>query len=270
MTMDEFEQFMTPNNHIRAIFDFEIPTLTKEKFKNIRDSIGNSSDLKRLTLEGGSKHDYRTPFINAFGYVEDGLAASYYHYSNVKALEDKAILFALDMPERKLPYGGVVWLNNYRKLSFEYIAFAFAIRRTMEYLTGSIGYFFKVRCSRFRKLGKAIENGNPKDIANKIKYKHEAYMTDLSDIISIGSGSDPRSIFAHLRTADANMTFTFTEKGGIQISIPKKPLEIASLNEIETKTNSGIVESELISPILKDQIARVEQMIFDLYFVLGF
>jgi hypothetical protein len=76
------------------------------------------------------------------------LAAAYYHYGNVSALEQKAIEEAFHTaPPVPGRYGGTYGFGASEKFSFEYIAFTFALRRTMDYLAVSV-----VVCRIFCKL----------------------------------------------------------------------------------------------------------------------
>jgi hypothetical protein len=210
------------SNGIREVAGFDLPTSTKEKFKNLAISMHESRSqhiLKRLTIEGGSRHDWLNSFLNGRTYVEEGLAASYYHLNNVEIFEQKVVSLALkELPNIQTPHGFLVKVNRANKLNFEYQAFVFALRRTMEYLAVSVAAFFKRNTHSIRDLSDSIRMAEPCDISDKISTKLETLLSGLSDILSGTDGWSLRDKIAHLKTANAWLEIRYTPDGKNKIN----------------------------------------------------
>jgi hypothetical protein len=109
-------------NAIKEVAGFSMPTLTEEKFWKLAISMHTSRGLpilKRLTIEGGSRRDWLTLFLNGRDYVWQGLAASYYHLDNINSIEQKVVSMALEeLPNIQTPQGFLITVNRYTKLNF--------------------------------------------------------------------------------------------------------------------------------------------------------
>ncbi len=73
--------------------------------------------------------------------------------------------------------------GNTRRMNFEYQAFVFALRRTLEYFAVSVGAFFKHDVHRIRKLVYTISGAEPRDISERVSLVLEESLRKLSDIL---------------------------------------------------------------------------------------
>jgi hypothetical protein len=92
-----------------------------------------------------------------------------------------------------------------RPLSFEYAAFTFAVRRTLDYLAVSVGSYFKSESYSIRKLADAIEGQLPATARKKVQRR-------LRSRVLISLIGDPstnrrsvRDELAHYRAIDSGV-----------------------------------------------------------------
>jgi hypothetical protein len=261
---------------IREVAGFDMPINTKEKFRSLEISMHTSRSLpilKRLTPEGGSRRDWLTPFLNSREYVKEGMAASYYHYNNFMILEQKIISLGLEkLPNIQTPNGFHTGVHMSNKLDFEYQAFVFALRRTMEYLAISAAAFFKRESHSIRNLQTSIRAAEPKDINDRINAKLDKHLNKLSDILSGADDWSIRDKIAHLKTVNAWMSINYTPDGTyvVEFSIHDIGMDSRPKFELAKKLGDKKLGLNSISPILNNQITRVEDLIFDVYHEMGF
>jgi len=264
---------------LEEIAGFEFPTSTKQKFLAFHASIIATPRLPiltRLTTEGGSRRDWLTPFINAvLGHVQEGLAASYYHFANVESIERKMLSSALTrLPNIQQTEGTTIAGGNTRKLNFEYQAFVFALRRTMEYLAVSVGAFFKCEVHRIRKLAESIATAEPQDLRDRVRARLEESLQSLLDILHTDNKKrSVRDQLAHWEAVDAGVFHITWRSEGILVAIAGGGENLRPWNSevgVELKRQKeGKITIMALTPILRDQITRVENLIFDVYSEMG-
>lgn len=258
---------------------FELPESTKKKFLSIHSSITATpqlATLSRLTVEGGSRKDWLKRFTSAvLDDVQEGLAASYYHLANIEHIEQEVISAALStLAHLEQKIGTTLGGGNTRKLNFEYQAFAFSIRRTMEYLAASVNAFFKRDGNRIRNLVASIEGAEPVELSEKVRIKTGKLIQGLQDLLPSGDDLSVRDQLAHWKTVPAghlNVTWTPTDilvgfaGGGQNIH----PWGSETGLELKYEEMGGIGFMHL-TPVLQNQIMRVDDLIFSLYSEMGF
>ena len=126
---------------LQHLAGFELPPDSRRRFLALHASLTAMPRpplLARLTIEGGSRKDWLTPLTEAvLGHVQEGLAAYHYHLSNIELIEHEITALAQrSLAELQIPTPSAIGGGNTRRLNFEYQAFVFAARRTMEYLAG--------------------------------------------------------------------------------------------------------------------------------------
>jgi len=85
--------------------------------------------------------------------VQEGLYASLYHLIRTESIENAGLAIAeRHAPSLGMPPSSGAGGGNSRALNCEYQAFAFAIRRTLEYLAVATAAFFKTECHSIRRL----------------------------------------------------------------------------------------------------------------------
>lgn len=86
-------------------------------------------------------------------------------------------------------------------LSFEYQAFLFATRRTLEYLAVCVAGFFRRDCHRIKRLDTAIADAEPAALRDKATVRVQLSLSGLG--LSTGEYRDTRDRLAHWESVDA-------------------------------------------------------------------
>jgi len=233
--------------------------------------------LAHLTIEGGSRRDWFKIFKESvLSNTIDGFGASYYHFTNIEFIEKEFFsLVVKELPNLQIPPWSTIGGGNTRRINYEYQALAFSLRRTMEYFAIGIGAFFKCDVTRIRKLSNAIENAEPKDLRKQVQKRLEESFLRIEDLLPPRDGKEksvrdrlahwnsvPAGHFNVSRGQDEYMIGLF---GGGENLSSRVTLPIITL---EGKDNTVFKVSKL-SPVLFNQILRVETMIFNIYADLG-
>lgn len=264
-------------SEIEAICGFKIPTECSVDFKKLHSNITQDplpTDLKRLTIDGGSRRDWLTPFIETIlNDVQEGLTACHYHLANIRDMEERLILISMNMvPDLGIKNSAIAG-GNTRKLNFEYQAFAFAIRRTLEYFASSVASFFKSECNRIRKLSHSIAGQEPTGTNGKTVELINIHIEKLSDILPKKNiGTSVRDLLAHWKAIAAGV-FNISERnneitisfvgGGEKIKVIEFTKE-ESINYKEIK-KKDITASLTLTPSLENQIQKIETFIKAVY-----
>jgi hypothetical protein len=264
---------------MERIAGFELPATAKNKFLAFHTAVTRTPRLPvlvRLTIEGGSRRDWLQPFINAgLGHVQEGLAASYYHVANVDSIEREIInLASVTLGELKIPRYSGVGGGNTRRLDFEYQAFVFALRRSMEYFAVSVGTFFKRPVHRIRALANSLEQAEPLELSQRVQTRLNESLQSLSDLLPPADNERAvRDQLAHWKAVAAGVfnisagpdgTFIGIAGGGENI----QPWDSGIRLELR-RQKEGSIEFTRLAPVLQDQVSRVESMIFGIYDELG-
>lgn len=264
---------------LEEVAGFELPPSTKNRFLALHSLITATPvlpDLTRLTVSAGSRRDWLTIFTAAtLGHVQEGLAASYYHLANVEGIEGEMISRALtklrniQLPRPFLAAGG-----NTRRLNFEYQAFAFALRRTMEYFAVSVGSFFKCDVHRIRRLAASITGAEPKKISDRVRARLEKSLGNLEDVLPPSNKKlSVRDQLAHQRAVSAGEFNIRGRPDGVLIGIAGggenlRPWDLGTAAELR-RHQEGSVAFMTLTPILLDQIKRLESLVFEVYSAMG-
>lgn len=264
---------------LRNIAGFELPPATKKRFLDLHAAITATPRpriLARLTVEGGSRRDWLTPFTEAvLGYVQEGLAASYYHLGNVELIErEMASLSLRALPHIQLPQRSAIAGGNTRKVDFEYQAFVFAVRRTMEYLAVSVGAFFKCEAHRIRALTASIATGKPEEIRERVCHRIDQCLENLADVLPPDDRErSVRDQLAHWKAVSAGVFNVTHGPEGILIGIAgggeNLRLWDSEVGAKLTRQEEKGVAIMTLTPTLRGQILRLEDMIFGVYSDIG-
>jgi len=259
---------------IENVSGFNTPKRCTIDFKRLHEKIIADplpETLKHLIKKSDKGRDWLTIFRSAIlGNVQEGLTASYYHLLNIESIENEMIAIASkEIQNIDLKNGGISG-GNTSKLNYEYQAFVFALRRTLEYLASSISSFFKCEGNRIRHVEKMIKGREPKEINEKISKIVSKAIVQLADILpSNDDGLSVRDTLAHWKAVDAGI-FNISEHddeiiitlvgGGEKLEM-KKPIENVN-NSSSQKKCYAIIS---LTPIIENQISRVENLIRDIY-----
>ena len=247
---------------ILAVTRFDLPQNIKTIFQILESGTRWDTPLPeviRLTQRGGARIEWRerlhTAIVND---VQEGLAACYYHLSNIEAIECRIMGLRIDRPPISFTVDG----GNTRQLTFEYQAFVFSLRRTMEYLAVSIGAFFKRDAHSIRTIASIIRDSEPTEIRNSLVVTLDSRLKDLGDVLPPNKGNK-RSVRDRLAHWDA------VSAGRIQVIVVQGKPHISFSGGGEELSRGKLFEDVRISPGLRNQVKRVESLIFDVYVDMG-
>lgn len=258
------------HDQVRQIAGFDLPSATQSKFLMLHKSLTaepSAALLKRLTSEAKhSKRDRLASFKNmVLGHVREGLTASYYHLANIENMERRL----LGLLETQVPYvqaGSAVSFGGANRLDYEYQAFAFSLRRVMEYFATSVGGFFLQDVHRIRNLPKILDGAKPDDLAREVKRQIQESLALLSDVLPPDkTQKSVRDMLAHYGTVSAGaLQVTRRTDGEVRSGV------FHGGDKIRPKWEQGEPCAQtVLSERLSGQIGRVEAMIFSIYQIMG-
>jgi len=195
------QELMRAQNQITG---FRAPEYLEKKFREIREDLFIVFD----PFVGDGYHDNELGrFLELINAIENGLYASLYHLQSVEqmemAIKDIAIAIFREIPvpdNRTGSIGG----GDTRQLDYEYQAFHFALRRTLEYLAQLVAYTFGIKIGSFRELAKKVQNRDPTKLSLRVVDCHKVIMQDCTDLIGPRSNGRQtiRDQIAHYDSVD--------------------------------------------------------------------
>jgi hypothetical protein len=261
---------------VQELVGFDLPPRTQEKFAALGSFLVERPlppQLARLTPEGGSNRDWFTRVQNtAVHDVQEGLSASYYHRENIETLEhgiiDRCAGGLSDLPAPPQP---ITTALRARKLNFEYQAFRFALRRTLDYLAVAVAAFFKAEPRSINNLAKALRGADDRARADRVLARVESARDSLAAVLE---KPNVRDRIAHWEAVDAGVVNILRDSNlGTLISIAGggeeiTPFVFSTDAEFEShgKTVIGFIR---LTPLLSEQLVLTEALVFDTYRDLG-
>jgi hypothetical protein len=203
---------------------------------------------------------WRQRLANATGHVQEGLIAAYYHADVVRTLEERILKAAEHHRADLVRYPGSTMGLRSRPLAYEYQAFLFAERRTLDYLAVAAAAFFRgAECHSIKDLRKAIAGKEPIEIGNRLGQRLEAELTRFS--LSGNGYRSPRDRLAHWEAVDAGVFNFIAHPDGLLIRFvgAERPLDLDADQDVIV----GVAAE------LHGAAERIEQLIFDVYRDLG-
>jgi hypothetical protein len=161
---------------IERSFGYKLPPPREERMHTASSAAAHlerSGGIARPTWSEERWRRWRGEFCDALMHVRHGLNAAHYHHGRLALIESELIsiirqnteVFTHKMPEG---FGQMTTGLSCQPLSFEYQAFLFAERRTLEYLAVAVAKFFVCECHRIRRLDKAIRGAEPQDRGDRV------------------------------------------------------------------------------------------------------
>lgn len=265
---------------MEAIAGFDLPRDTLERFRELHAAVTRDprpGQLQRLSREGGSRIDWFARFISStLGSVQEGIAASHYHLANVEDLETRMIHTALSfIKELQLRRSHAIAGGNTRRLTFEYQAFVFALRRTLEYFAVSVGAFFKSDVHRIRGLAEAIRGREPEVLSAAVCDLLAEAITELEQILPTGKHvkRSVRDLLAHWEAVSAGCFNVTRAQDRVQVGLFGGGEQL-QLSESAKKVLLTVQDIEgvgflTLTPTLRNEMAMVENLVFRTYSTLG-
>jgi hypothetical protein len=245
---------------------FRVPASVERRMDAVQSAANEESPtaLLRPGWDADRWQQWRVSFQQSLQHVSDGLAAAHYHHTQVVRIErrvtelvmDNRDLFA-DMPglERGFTFG-----PRCRPLAFEFQAFLFAERRTLEYLAVAIARFSR-DCHRIKGLGKALVGQEPRGPRERVEARLDRDLPTFG--LSSSSRRDARDRVAHWEAVDAGqINILVLASGEIRIAIFGGEEGLKSLN---VANDPGLTLGEAVN----ERLARLAEFAFGCFTDLG-
>jgi hypothetical protein len=170
-----------------------------------------------------------------FGSAQSATAAVFYHSENLLRMEREVLSFhdrdTLTKLMGRSAFGG----GNTQKLDFEYHAFIFAFRRTLDYLSRGIAALVREECKSYNKLPSALRNHATKPWISQILEMHTQHAPHLTTFVHQDRGYSTRDKIAHLLHVPAgslnvNAQGLFFAGGGESLEPSNRLTEVIGLH----------------------------------------
>lgn len=227
--------------HLLRLAEITSPLLQElERIASFRLSMAHEAyfDMCARSVRGESpsgvlSHLHHTPgnrnwreiASSAVRHIHDGLGATYYHCSRITRIEIDSIAaisrFEPDILRVMGSRPSTIAYGSTRQLDYEYQAYLFAYRRTLEYLAGAIAACFKAECHSIRDLSKSLTKYQPKDLTERVASTLGKGLANMTDVLPPDSAvrRSPRDQTAHWSPASAGSFNLFLGEHGIQIGV---------------------------------------------------
>lgn len=232
---------------IPDLVEVELPSATYDRINNMINSV--------LT----------TPvpgWIMSLFASQDGLSASYYHCRNVERIEHAVDDVArriyadppADMPETNMSFAA-------RKLTYEYQAFIFALRRSFDYLAGALSLGFACpQATSFKDVPKKLKHATMQDraAADAVSAKVGPIRKAFPEVFGDQKGLSVRDQIAHRRSVPGGQ-FTLWFRPGQPVAV-----ELSGGGEDLPLLGDHTQAPGRLCAILLDRLVRFEDTFMDL------
>lgn len=203
-----------------------------------------------------------------------GLSATHYHLARIQAMESRLIALATALPpDLGLPPGFGLSGGDTRALSYEYQAFQFDLRRSLEYLAGTLGAFFKTDLHRIRTAVAAISGRTPEPESAAVVALLQQHLSGLQDLVPPDKTKrrSPRDRLAHWEHVEAGtLSITWGPKG-VAVQLLAGGEGLSDMFEVLRPGDNppSLLTGMRLTPILASQLMRVEALCADTFTALG-
>lgn len=262
---------------VLEVVNFRLPDEIHERFERIVEEIrARPPCVARLLPKEEGKTNWYLKFGNGVSWsLREGLGASHYHAENAAALEQQAVeaaaggldkLEAPDWASQKPIYT--------RKLNYEYQAWRFALRRTLDYLGFTVCAFWKKPCNSINGVRKALEDARDElERRDRVVAAVDRVRADLADIIGVESWS-VRDQIAHWEALEAGTLDILWDKNltGVSMARGAENLDpwVFSFDPPMPINYGAAIGFHRLVVVLRKEIRRVENAVFDVLRELGF
>lgn len=264
---------------IGKIAGFTPPSEMTSGFESLQKELLESVPLALSHLSPSRENgpDWLARFRHAvLTSVQEGLYASLYHLTRAEQMETEILQTAVrHAPALAMPVGSAAGGGNSRALNFEYQAFAFATRRTLEYAGVATAAYFKAECHSIRHLASSVRGREPKEVSERLTLFLEETMPTFQDIIPEDKHNDRslRDRLAHWESISAGSFGISRSVKGYDIGIVGGGYEFPPFRGLtgvgDATSNGDVISSAALGPALRDEFARVEVFVYGLLRILG-
>jgi hypothetical protein len=207
----------------------------------------------RLPLDGAAQQAYLR--------VEDirqGMVAAIYHQCNGASLEREILLTCRTAYQSGPPVSKTIVMSfGAAKLTCEYHAFLFALRRSFEYLNRALIAYFGRDSKSFRDLPKALNGAMPVAPASSLSANVGRVIGDFEDVLGQPAARAARDRVAHWRPEEpATINVEFKPDGDVLLRL------IGGAEELEFEPPGQ--EQQRLGPLLEQRVRRFERVVFEL------
>jgi hypothetical protein len=243
--------------------------------------VGPIAELTRIEMPGGIDVRYRKFFhavqsalsvpdegahaptmrvLGIVGEVVEGLEGAAHHQQQVAQLE-RSILEVCRLAYTQGPPIGMEAYTTVavpaQKLTAEYHAFLFDIRKCFEYLSRALVSYFERSSGSFRRLPRALNNADPVVVAQALTVRVEAAIVDFEDVLGRGDARAPRDRVGHTSPEPpGQVNLHFSPSGDISMTL------VGGAEDFETRGPQS--EEFQLGPLLLDRMSRFERLMYEL------
>ncbi len=242
-----------------------LPVTVRARFANVRELLAPSAEPEPevAALMPGIRRPGATPsrpiarLIESLASVEEGLGAAHYHAQRVEELERRIAEVCKTSMAGDGPDQGTVAFRA-PVLGFEYHAFLFALRRSLDYLAGGVAACFGHQSQSIRRLPRTLTPTEPASRVRDIQRLLAAASPYLSSILTDGNDRSVRDQVAHWEVVDAGyFNVRWDEQGEVIIELVGGGENLPPFRDLD----AGIAP---LGELLRGQIAIAEDLVFDL------
>lgn len=151
-------------------------------------------------------------------YVFAGLEAAYYHRDRVESIEREIVeTIRANLPTVK--HGSTSWTRTPR-ISYEWIAYLNASRRTLEYLARAVSECFDGSTDKIKKLANVVSNADPSSgLAADVVTACGAITDRFAHLLASTKGESLRDQAAHKRPVEPTVLVVVFHEGKIGVEL---------------------------------------------------
>lgn len=188
-------------DHAEIVAGFTLPASIKVLFENHHHHFFDEPCPNFTKGWGTESPDWKWQKLHdesIFGSAQSATAAVFYHYENLLQIEREILSFRdIDRLIQLMGRWGAIGGGNTQKLDFEYHAFVFAYRRTLDYLSRGIAALVREECKSYKHLPASLQNHSNKPWVRRIIDMHSKYADRLETFVHAARGHSTRDRIAH-------------------------------------------------------------------------
>jgi hypothetical protein len=143
-------------------------------------------------------------------------------------------------------------------LGFEYHAFLFALRRTLDYLAGGVAAYFKRESHSIRRLAKSLDGAEPSEMVAEVQSVLAAALPNLKSVLSEGEDRSVRDRVAHWQVVDAGFfNLRWDGSGEVVIELVGGGEELPAFSNVDAETAP-------LAAVLHKQLSVAEDLVFSI------
>lgn len=202
-------------NAVRRIAGYKLDVPLREPFlyfhRFITDPVPKY--IKVWRSDPKEEHWYLQHAGGVLSNAQSAFGASHYHMTRLVQIESdvEAALSKIDF-QSVIPTGSAVGVGGTNRMDYEYHAFVFAARRSLDYLTLGLAAYFRETFNSFRRLPKSIGQHRNEPVAVALLKVQARVAPRLGFLLSDGADKSIRDLIAHHRHVDVG-TLNLTNKG---------------------------------------------------------